>query len=371
MKIAFITGARADYGPFRSTLKGISEEKNFNLDIIVHGMHLMKLYGNSVEEIKKDKFGKIIKLNTLKKDINKSDEMIKTIKVLHNFLKSSSYDLVILVGDRLETYAGAIASHFAKIPILHSGGGHITSGAVDNIYRFNITNFAKYHFTTSIKANDCLKNIPSINKDKLFFIGSPTVDAIKKFLKSPLRIELFVPDLLNKRYVLMTFHPLTLIKEPIVEILEASINFLMKKNISVLITYPNNDESSKDIRVCIDAIKKNKNVYAERHLGSLGYYTAIKYSEFIFGNSSSGIMEAPYFNKHVVNVGTRQEGRALDRSITNVSAKVGNVIKILNKLVDGKIRLLKNEKLYGNGTAVDRSIKILNTISIEELKNKN
>lgn len=369
MKIAFITGARSDYGPFRKTLKAISLDQNYNLDILVHGIHLLDSFGNSINEIKKDSFGKIIKLETITSQEEKSLEMIKTFKVLNNFLNSSSYNLVVIVGDRLEAYAAALAAHFAKIPILHSGGGHITNGAIDNIYRYNITNLSKYHLATSRKAYDALRNLTTVNNNNVHFTGSPTVDAIKSYLISPIHIEKYVPNLYKKKYILITFHPVTLIKEPVVEIMKAVVEYLSSKNIHMLITYPNNDEKSIEIRSYIDSIKKDKNTHVVPHLGSNAYFSAIYCSEFVIGNSSSGSMEVPYFKKHVLNVGARQEGRALDKSVTNVDADSVEVIKVLSAILNKDILLLKNEELYGDGTAIEKTLKILKKIFVKELKN--
>jgi UDP-hydrolysing UDP-N-acetyl-D-glucosamine 2-epimerase len=369
MKIAFITGARSDYGPFRTTLKSISLDENFNLDILVHGIHFLDSYGNSINEIKRDSFGKIIKLETLISHQEKSLEMMHTFKVLNSFLKSSSYNIVVIVGDRLECYAAALAAHFAKVPILHSGGGHITNGAIDNIYRYNITNLSKYHLTTSKKAYNTLRNLPNVNIDNVHFTGSPTVDAIKSYLMSPIHIEKYVPNLSKKKYVLITFHPVTLVNEPVVEIMKAVVEYLSSKNIHMLITYPNNDEKSIEITSYISSIKKCKNIHVVPHLGSNAYFSAIYCSEFVIGNSSSGPMEVPYFKKHVLNIGTRQEGRALDKSVTNVDADIVEVIKALSLLLNKDVFLLKNEELYGDGTAVEKTIKILKKISVKELQN--
>lgn len=367
MKIAFITGARSDYGPFKSALEKISKDKFFELDIIVHGMHLLKMFGNSIIEVRNDNYGKIIKIKTIKKNVNKCDELSYSINLLYKYLKKNSYELIILVGDRLETYAAALATHFVKIPILHYGGGHFTKGAVDNIYRYNITNLSKYHLTTSKEAYERLKSYKSINENYVYFTGSPTVDAIKKFLKRPDNIDLYIPELKGLKYVLMTFHPVTLAQEPIVNIMKSSIEHLIRNKINILITYPNNDEKSKDIIDFINTIRNKKNIYIKEHLGSKEYFSAIHNAEFVVGNSSSGVVEVPYFKKHVINIGSRQTGRACDRSVINIKAEVKKVLTVLSKLINKKIKLLDDEELYGNGTAVKKSIKIIKKISKLEI----
>ena len=368
MNIAYITGSRSDYGPFRKTLKALSKEKGINLYTIVHGTHLLKLFGNSIKEIQNDKFGKIIKLNTIKNNMQKFEEMENTTKIIYKFLKKNSFQMVIIIGDRLEAYASALAAHFANIPILHSGGGHFTYGAIDNIYRFNITNLSNYHFATSIKAYKTLQKIPTIQKKKTFFTGSATVDSIKSFLKSPLNIDHFIPELKDKKYVLMTFHPVTLTNEPIEDIIKNTSKYLIDKNINVLITYPNNDYKSKNLISTINRIKNNKNIHVIPHLSSIGYFSAVHNCEFVIGNSSSGIMEVPYFKKHVINIGTRQDGRALDRSVTNVDTNIKKILNTINLLISGKLKLLSNQNLYGKGDSVKKSVKIIKNIIIKEIE---
>jgi UDP-hydrolysing UDP-N-acetyl-D-glucosamine 2-epimerase len=362
MKIAFITGARSDYGPFRSTLKAISQDDIFDLTILAHGMHFLELFGNSINELKNDNYGRIVELNTLETNLDKCFEFTNTVDLIYNHLKENLYHLVIVVGDRLESYAASLAAHFAKIPVLHSGGGHLTRGAVDNIYRYNISNLATYHLTTSKKAYATLKKIPIIDKNKLYFTGSATVDAIKDFLVSPISIENYIPALGGNEYTLMTFHPVTLKDEPIIKMMKASVEYLLTHDVNILITYPNNDDKSQDIITYIKSIENQKGVYVMPHLGSMGYYSAIYNADFVVGNSSSGIMEVPYLKKYFVNVGSRQDGRALDRSIINVDANVKDVIDALSSLLLGNSNLVKNEELYGDGTAVEKTTQILHSI---------
>ncbi|WNL27658.1 UDP-N-acetylglucosamine 2-epimerase [Arcobacter cryaerophilus gv. pseudocryaerophilus] len=361
MKIAFISGARSDYGPVRNILKALSESNLFNLTIVAHGMHHLMSYGDTIKEIKSDSFGKLVEIVTISDADTKYLEFSHTINLIHEHLANSSYDFVLIVGDRLESYASALGAHFAKIRIIHFGGGHLTSGAVDNIYRFNITNLACYHFTTSKIAYETLQRLPTIETNKVFFCGSPSVDAIKFFLKEPIPITHYLHNIQNE-YVLMTFHPVTLRNEPIVEIIEHVVRFLISKHIGVLITYPNNDEKSQEIIKYIDSIKNNPGVYVMPHLGSKVYYSAIYSSQFVIGNSSSGLVEVPYFNKPIINIGDRQEGRAMDCTIVNVKAEVDAVINLLIEKLEYGWNTNNCDELYGDGNAVNNVLKTLKYI---------
>jgi UDP-hydrolysing UDP-N-acetyl-D-glucosamine 2-epimerase len=360
MNIGFISGARSDYGPFKEVLKGLDSNNAYNLSIIVHGLHFLKEFGRTVNEIYLDNFDNIVEIETFIPLSKKVDEFNITLDKIYNHIFINKYDLLILVGDRPETYAAALAAHFAKVPILHSGGGHITAGAIDNIYRYNITNLANYHLTTSEKAFETLKALPTIDKDKVFFVGSPSVDAIKSFLHSPKNITEYIPEL-NTKYVLMTFHPVTAINENIVNIMKKSVDMILNNKIDILITYPNNDEKSVEIISFIKKLQLNESVHSFAHLGSNAYYAAIYNCELVIGNSSSGIMEAPYFNKTVINIGDRQNGRSMDKSIINVSDEQ-EILKALSNNLKKNLVINSCEELYGKGDSVFKSLKIVKKI---------
>jgi len=362
MKIAFISGARSDYGPIKRILKEISINRDIDLTIIAHGLHFIQSFGNTIEEIREDNFGNIIEIPTLNNDYSKASEYYQTFNAIFKHLNESSYDFVIILGDRLESYAAALAAHFAKNIIIHFGGGHRTNGAVDDIYRFNITNLSNYHIVTTKQAFDTLITLPTIKKDNVYLVGSCSVDAIKEFLKFPVPITKYIPDL-KTNYALMTFHPVTLVNEPLVEIMKLSIELILSKGFDVVITYPNNDENSQDIINFINKVNNINGVFIMPHLGTQGYYSAINDSSFVIGNSSSGLIEAPYFNKQVINIGSRQEGRTIDKSVDTVSANTDKVLDLLNFHFHNGWRSNTCENLYGNGVATQKFISILHEIS--------
>ena len=358
MKIIFITGARSDYGPIRSVLEKVSLDKKFQLDILVHGMQLLEEFGSSHKEISADGFGNVLTLKTIESETSKAEEFLKTIDTLNDFFRKNRYDLAMVLGDRLETYAAALSLHFNGLPIMHFGGGHITTGSLDNIYRYGITGLSKYHLPSSKKSYENLMKMVNVHKDHVYLTGSPTVDKIQSFLKQKksdyYRFNIFN----NKKYALMSFHPSLEDTRLIIEIMRNSIDFITQQNLGVFITYPNNDEGSKEIINYIESIK-NQDVYSAPHLGSTEYYQSMHDSEFVIGNSSSGIIEAPYFNKPVINVGDRQNGRAKNESIVDVNARVDDV---LNSLKEGFLMGwpdMENHYVYGKGNCAADTIRIL------------
>jgi UDP-hydrolysing UDP-N-acetyl-D-glucosamine 2-epimerase len=367
LKIGFFTGARSEYGLARKFLQHLQIDPDFNLLIFPNGMHLLKKFGFTLEEIIRDGFEVNTVIETYKEEgQEKIYDFNEALIKIHNVLKKIDLDAVFVVGDRLEAYAAALAAHFLKIPVIHSGGGTLTSGGVDNVYRFNISFLASIHLTDSQKHYERLLVIEGLNKEHIYLTGSMAVDAINEFKKNAVSIKEKFKNLNTNSFALMTFHSTTQITESIAEIMDASIKKIINLGYDVLITYPNNDDGHESIIKTIDQWRNHKKVFISTSLGANYYYAALNECTFVVGNSSSALIEAPYFNSPVLNIGNRQEGRAKDEGIIDIPAKVESVVSILEKgNIQGWPRTVCNE-IYGNGnsiakrkSAILRSLKLI------------
>lgn len=362
LKLAFLTGARSEYGLAKGLLRALAEAPWVSLEIIVSGMHLLNKFGHTADEIRSDGFHIAETVATYSEEGEpKAIEFAKTVVLVHDALQRRRPDAVFLIGDRIESYASALAAHFAGIFIIHGGGGHITTGAVDNIYRYNISNLAGLHLTTSRTAFERLRNCPLVHDSDVHLVGSAAVDAILAFKKNPKHIREYIPDMETTHFCLMTFHPATAASEPIGEVMQAAIDYIVEKGVSVLITYPNNDPGSDSV---LDVIETNRNrprVVVVPSLGAEGYYSAINDCCFVIGNSSSGLMEAPYFQKPVVNVGSRQDGRDKDVGVRDVPADKSALIRALEEGFREGWPMVQCSQLYGDGNAVARAMDAIYT----------
>jgi UDP-hydrolysing UDP-N-acetyl-D-glucosamine 2-epimerase len=359
--IGFFTGARSDYGIMKNLIREIQDSDIFEYRIYVSGIHLLDKFGKTIEEIIKDGFGENIVIIEAFEEQNEPGyfEFSKIINSLSICLGKNAPDVMFLLGDRFETYAAALACHFSAIPIIHSGGGTITKGANDNIYRYNISNLATYHFATSEGNYQRLLGLPVTENENVFFTGSFAIDAIQEFNRNPKSIHDTIPGLNVGDFCLITFHSVTKSKENVAEIMDEVILKILSLNKQALITYPNNDPGYKHILEIIEKWKTNKNVFVREHLGSIGYYAALRDCKLIIGNSSSGIVEAPYFNKTVINIGSRQEGREADESIITVPCKKNAVLQLLEEHLGDKKYNVYCNNIYGNGEALIKIRKIL------------
>tara|TARA_B100000029_G_scaffold465246_1_gene499793 strand:- start:706 stop:1866 length:1161 start_codon:yes stop_codon:yes gene_type:complete len=377
MKICLITGSRAEYGLLKRLMFGLKKNKKFKLNIIVTGSHLSKKFGLTYKEIISDGFKINEKINlNLKSDT--SAGIIKSInKGSSGFVKAYKKlkpDVLLVLGDRYEIFAAAIAANFSKIPIIHLHGGETTEGSADEALRHSITKMSHVHFAAN---NEYKKRIIQLgeNPKKVFNVGGLGVDNIKYLkLLSKDKLEKDLNFKFGKKNILVNFHPETLnkisTKKQFYEILSALKKF---NNINYIFTMPNADLEGRIIfRMIKNFVKRNKNAKYFISMGQLRFFSCLKFVDGMIGNSSSGILEMPTFKKGTINVGDRQLGRLKAKSVIDVKTNRYTIIKGINilysKKFQTKIKKIKNP--YGLGGASQRIIKILKKISFKNILKK-
>lgn len=363
MKIGFLTGARSEYGVMRQVIQRVSQDSYFDPVVYATGMHFLQKYGLTINELRTDNFAPIVEIPCYTEEQrNKKDDFVALIDGITLGLTVNRPDLLYLIGDRLEAYAGALAAHFLNIPIAHFAGGQVTKGAVDNIYRYNISNLSTVHLVTNKYAYDRLRNIPIIDSKNIHLVGSSAVDNIFDYLKSPRDIIELDSRLERGTFVLMTFHSQTIGNFDVPKAMEVSINAIIEKGKKILVTYPNNDDGAEAILHVINKWMNNENVIIIPNLGAKYYHAAIDNSLFVIGNSSSGVIEVPYFNKFTVNVGQRQSGRNAPQSVINTESDFDLLKTTISDIIDKKKCIPQQEYIYGRGNSIDKIINVLKSI---------
>lgn len=363
IKIGFITGARSEYGIMKRVIKELSTDPLFDVKIVATGMHYQHKYGDTINEIRKDCLAPIINAPCyVEEERDKEKDFVLLIDTLYKVFQENPFDVIYIIGDRLEAYGAALAAHFLKIPVAHFAGGQLTNGAVDNIYRYNISNIATIHFVTNIFAKERLLQCPIIDGNNVYHVGSSAIDSIKEYLKKPKDAEEIDERLSRGNYALMTFHSETKgvkAKNSIPEVMDVAIATILEKGIKLLITYPNNDDGSEAIIKVIEKWQDNPNVVVRKNLGSEYYYTAVDNALFVIGNSSSGIIEIPYFHKYTVNIGERQAGRNAPASVISLPDDCAQVNSALVELLESPKCTLPQEYIYGIGDSIMQIHRIL------------
>ena len=373
-KICFITSSRADYGLLSSLIFRVKKSKNLKLQILATGSHLSKKYSYTIQEIIDDGFvvDQKVVFNT-NESTHINNQISETIKKIHISLKKLKPHAVIILGDRFEIFAAAIASFFLKIPIIHIHGGEVTQGAFDDNLRHSITKFASLHFVSN---NTHKKRVVQLGEDPstVYNVGSLGVDNIKniKFI-SKIDLEKKYNFTFRKKNIVVSLHPETFEenKKYIQEFI-LSLNEIKKiKNIFIFLTGSNLDPDSKKISTLFKNFnKKNSDIsiYIES-LGKKDYLSLLKYADLIIGNSSSGIIEAPSLKTKTLNIGNRQKGRLQSRSVYNCEFKKNTIMKMVFRLLKENKKDEKN--FFHNLYEKQQTSKNIMTILKKKLKKKN
>ena len=370
--IAIFTSSRAEFGTMKPLIIELKKSKIFHVLIFAGGAHLSKKYGNTIEEINKnititDKFD-YIKNDDSEHGILKSLSL--AITKISNIFKKYKFDYVLIFGDRYELISVMSNAIIYQKPILHIAGGDTTLGAIDETIRNIVSKSANLHFPAS---NDFANKIISFGEKKknVFNVGMLGFDYLKKniLLEKKKIFKKYELDL-NKDLVLFTLHPESInSKLDYGKIIKGIFKSLSMFDLQIICTSPNNAVNRNIIEKSIkEEIKKNKDYYYYKSLGIYNFHNLLNNSVFIIGNSSSGIMEAPFFKVPTINIGNRQKGRIRHKSIIDTSYKQEDITKAIKK-VRSKAFLKGIKKMKYKLGKFNTSLKIRNIIEKYAKKN--
>jgi len=369
-KILFITERRADYSKLRPIIKEMKKSKMCDSYVIVTGSHLLKKYGYTINEIKKDKIEiykkfKMFPINSK----NTPDQMTlafgNAVIEITKIIKKLKPDIVFTGFDIGANFAGAVVGAHMNIHVVHMEGGEVT-GTIDESIRHAISKFAHIHFTTNNLAKKRLIKMGE-NKDNIFVVGNPSLDEIQKTKKISIKkLEKEFNIELDKPLVLVLQHTVTTEFDKTDKYFLETISAIKQCNIQCLIISGNIDAGSEKI---LKIIQKSK-IQNYPNLSFEKYINLLQNCSVLIGNSSSGIMEAPFLQIPSINIGTRQAGRLTSKSIINVEYDQKMIVKAIKKaLYDKKYlkKIKKTEKQYGNGNSAKKIIKILEKINLNQI----
>ena len=340
MRIGVLTSSRADYGIYLPLLLKLKSDPFFELEIIAFGTHLSKFHGFTITEIEQNEYNRVHKISSLLS--NDDEQSIATSYGLTavkfaDFWQSNKYDLVFCLGDRFEMSAAVQAGIPFGVKFAHIHGGETTLGAIDNIYRHQITIASFLHFTATSSFSEKITQLID-SRNRVHTVGSLSLDGIESF--KPIEKTLFYDrfKIPFQEFALVTFHPETIAtqlnKEYALEMRLALAQ--IAKKLFLVITMPNADTMGSDYRLEIEKLKNESpdRVLCIESFGKENYFTAMYYAKLLIGNTSSGIIEAASFGKYVVNVGDRQKGRAQSANVIDAAfnkQEIVNAVKLVLK----------------------------------------
>lgn len=366
IKIYVSTSTRAEYGLMKPLIRRMSKDEDVYVKLLVSGTHLSMNYGHTIDEIKEDGYADIHEIEILseKNDANGiSETMSNAILRFSEFFSMDKPDYLLIDGDRYESLAIVIAAVNNNIPIIHNGGGCTTEGATDEYYRHAITKMSMLHFTSTETYRRRIIQMGE-RPDRVFNVGSLGIENIKKIpllKKNDLEKQLGVD--LGVSFAVLTYHPVTLeqcsYEWQVAELLAA---IEVDHTTTYVITGANADSGGERINELLRSYcSKSGKAFFFDSLGMLRYLSALKYCDFVIGNSSSGLIEAPSFHIPTVNIGDRQKGRLKADSIIDCKADRGSIIKAIHKALDKSFRKKCENVINPNGDG-NTSKKILTEI---------
>lgn len=370
--IGVVTVARSDYGIYLPVLRRIQADPDLHLHLIVAGMHLSPDFGLTVREIERDGFPigdrvEMLLSSDTPEGIAKSMGL-GTIGFAQSYARHRP-DVLVVLGDRFEMHAAAVAALPFKIPVAHIHGGELTQGAMDDALRHSITKMSHLHF---VATEDYARRVIQMGEEpwRVVVSGSPSLDTLlstrllgRKELERRYKLDLAQP------FLLVTYHPVTLEVEQLETQMSELLAALDEVGVATVFTYPNADTRS---RLVIQMIREYAASRAQAqvviNLGTPGYISAMQIAAAMVGNSSSGIIEAASFKLPVVNIGTRQQGRTRAKNVIDVGYSRAEIVAGIRKALSPEFRAsladLKNP--YGDGHAAERIVQRLKEVELDD-----
>ena len=373
-KIFFFTSSRSDFGIQLPLIQKFLKSKKFKTYIIITGSHFSKKYGSSYKEIKKSNIKNKILININYKADNPKNisfflsKLILKISIIFNKIKP---DYLIILGDRFETMVPTIVANHFKIPIIHLHGGEITEGSMDELTRHAITKMSQIHFPCTENYKKRLIQLGE-NPKHIHNFGSISlsdIDNIKFLNKKDLLKKLNLSH--KNKNIIVTFHPeFSFDKKKTNKKFKVVCNSLSAiKKSNIIFTSPAQELNSEIIiKLIKNYCKKYNNAKFIKSMGREMYFSCLKHFDLMLGNSSSGIIEAPYFNIPVINVGNRQLGRDCSVNIVNCEYNKQKLIKKIYHTQSIKFKniIKKNKPVYYQKNTVDKIYKKISRLNFKK-----
>ncbi|MCR5107244.1 MAG: UDP-N-acetylglucosamine 2-epimerase (hydrolyzing) [Lachnospiraceae bacterium] len=363
-KICIVTGSRAEYDLLKPVILKLQSDEEIECDLVVTGSHLEESFGNTVSEIDRDEVRVTEKIKIPMDSDTKLDmarSVAAGIEKFAEYFNDNVYDMLIVLGDRFEIYAVAIAAAMLSIPIAHLYGGDTTEGAVDEYMRHGITKMSYLHFTS---AEEYRKRVIQLGEDpqRVFNVGSLGVE---NCMKLPL-MELdelnasLATELKEVSYAVVTYHPVTMengsVKWQTDELIRAMSDM---DELSYIITLSNADAGGRYINEkWKEEASRHDNWTVIPSLGAVRYLSAVKYSAFVLGNSSSGISEVPSMKVPTVNIGDRQKGRIMADSVISCDPSSDSIKSAMIKALSPEFKEIAQNTVspFGDGNTSERIV---------------
>lgn len=329
-KILFITGTRADYGKIKSLISAVEQSNRFEAYVYVSGMHLLKQFGSTYNEILKDNYSNVYIDFSQHCSNSMSYNLGDVIRGLTGYVNNIEPDMIIVHGDRIDALAGAIVGALNNIIVAHIEGGEL-SGTIDDSIRHAISKFAHLHFVSNENAK---KRLIQLGEDAahIYIIGSPDIDLMMSDSLPSLDTVRHYYDIPFRQYGIVMYHPVTTEYDIIGKHIHELVEALILSNMNYIVIYPNNDLGSEIILNEYHKLENRDDFKIFPSTRFEYFLTLLKNSQFIIGNSSAGIREAGIYGIPSIDIGSRQQNRYSIEECKNIQWVPHNTDKILKAI---------------------------------------
>lgn len=371
--ISVVTGSRADFGLLQGVIQGIENSKILDLELIVTGSHLSKTFGETIGEISLNDTTNITKIELNLEMQNESEigfAVAEVVKRITQHFSKRRPSMCLVLGDRYEILGAAVACASIGVPLGHIHGGEVTDGSRDNLYRHAITKLAAVHFVAISEFKDRVVSMGE-NPEKVFVVGGLGVDSIDRIeMLSKSELEKRLKISIQPKYAVVTYHPDSI--RPDDSLLQASVlmNSILKfSNIQFFITGANADYVGAQLNLLLKEFSSlHENIEYFESLGQQNYLSLIQGAQFVLGNSSSGLLEAPTIGVSTINVGSRQNGRPRAQSVINVEFQESEIVNAIECVMLSEYSTKKQNVYYPYGVP-GASKKIVQLLELCDYKN--
>ena len=381
MRVAVVSGSRADYGLLRPTIAALDRDPNFEPLLLVTAMHLQREYGLTVNEIEADGVAIAARVPIGPEPLRSGDwarKIAETTLALTDALAECRPDVLLVLGDRFEALAAALAATALQLPIAHIHGGELSEGSLDDATRHCITKLAHLHFVATREYGERVCQLGE-EPHRVHVVGATGLESIRNL--EPLERDELARALevesLESPLVALTFHAASLEAERAgrqTQALVEALDDVLGDGGTIVLTLPNDDPGSEKVR---DELMRWSATRPQVHefaaLGQARYLNLLRHADLVVGNSSSALIEAPSFGVPVVDVGDRQRGRIAPDNVVRCAASRADIAAALRCALDPGFRASAADVAnpYGDGQVSERIVAVLAAAPpTEELRSK-
>lgn len=367
-KIVFLTETRADFGILKPLINKVENSNLFECYVFVTGMHTLSRYGFTFHEVYKEGYKNIF-VYANQANITSMDIILaNTIIGFSNFVNKIKPNMIVVLGDRVETLAGAITGCLNNILVTHIAGGEI-SGTIDELIRHAVSKLSHIHFVANKEAKRRLIQMGEL-ESSVFIIGSPDIDIMKLDSLPTIQAVKKQYEILFDKYAIFIFHPVTTALEVLDKDIKEIVSTLIESNKNYVVIYPNNDKGVDIILKEYKRFNRKKNFRILPSMRFEFFLTLLKNTRFIIGNSSAGIREAEIYNIPTINIGSRQKNRTQNKDIININSKKKDILKAIRRVEKLRIKRgeIKAAGSFGKGNSAENFYKIIKDKKIWNIK---